>query len=52
MNRAGARKKNNAKNPSPARLKRDFAHFAVSKIEMKSQRATARGGAIAEPQCG
>ncbi len=41
MNRAGARKKNNAKNPSPARLTRDFAHFAVSKIEMKSQRATA-----------
>ncbi len=30
-----------SKNPSPARLKRDFAHFAVSKIEMKSQRATA-----------
>ena len=36
MNRAGAR------NPSPARLKRDFARFAVSKIEMKSQRATFR----------
>ncbi|WP_300725784.1 hypothetical protein, partial [uncultured Rikenella sp.] len=29
-----------AKNLSPARVKRDFAHFAVSKIEMKSQRAT------------
>ena len=41
MNRAGARKKNNAKTPSPARLKRGFTRFAVSKIEMKSQRATA-----------
>ncbi len=30
-----------AKIPSPARLKRDFTRFAVSKIEMKSQRATA-----------
>ncbi|WP_300829101.1 hypothetical protein [uncultured Rikenella sp.] len=40
-----------AKNPSPARLKRDFARFAMSKIEMKSQRATVkRGGATAEPQ--
>jgi len=40
-----------AKTPSPARLKRDFTRFAVSKIEMKSQRATAkRGGAKAEPQ--
>ncbi|WP_297832071.1 hypothetical protein [uncultured Rikenella sp.] len=29
------------KNPSPARLKRDFTRFAVSKIKMKSQRATA-----------
>ena len=29
------------KNPSPARVKRDFTRFAVSKIEMKSQRATA-----------
>ncbi len=42
MNRAGARKNRLcAKNPSPVRLKRDFARFAVSKIEMKSQRATA-----------
>ena len=42
MNRA-RRAKNSIphKNPSPARLKRDFARFAVSKIEMKSQRATA-----------
>ena len=30
-----------AKTPSPARVKRDFARFAMSKIEMKSQRATA-----------
>jgi len=30
-----------SKNPSLARLKRDFTRFAVSKIEMKSQRATA-----------
>jgi len=48
MNRAGARNKNNArktrfcaKTLSPARVKRDFIRFAVSKIEMKSQRATA-----------
>ncbi len=27
--------------PSPARVKRDFTRFAASKIEMKSQRATA-----------
>ena len=39
--RRRAKKEWCAKNPSPARLKRDFTRFAVSKIEMKSQRATA-----------
>ena len=42
MNRAGARIKNCTRNPSPARVKRDFTCFAVSKIELKSQRATFR----------
>ena len=37
---ASARTKNGARKPSPARVKRDFTRFAVSKIEMKSQRAT------------
>ncbi|WP_304471406.1 hypothetical protein, partial [uncultured Rikenella sp.] len=64
MNRAGARKKHNAKNPSPARLKGIFCRLAFSQFgkncrgrRLEVDRAIFRvpsgtGGAIAEPQWG